>query len=365
MRTLFRSVLALAMILSSSNLLTAQLLPSFGDSRTGTSGMQFLKIAPDARSMGMAGAYTAIVDDLSAVYWNPAGLTGLDSSRLHAQLGYTEYFAGIGMQFGAAAYRLSPNTVIAGGLVYLNSGDMDVTTEFQPLGTGQTFQTADMGLSATLASQLTERFSFGVTARYVNERIASVSTHNAVFDFGFQYDIGLANTRFAVGFSNFGFNTSPAGEIEVTGVEGSQMVTDFEEISIPAVFRLGLAWDPIRNDWHRFTVAAQLNHPTDNNETYGLGLEYAWRSLMVVRAGYLFGQDQGSLPSAGFGIWLPKRYGRMRLDYGFSHHARLGSVHRLGLGVSIIDKAFKPRGDRGDTPAAPLNGENGDSGAER
>ncbi len=339
----------------------AQLLPAFGDSRTGTTGMQFLKITPDARAAGMGDAITAITDDIGALYWNPAGIAGLDSSKIHAQLATTDYFGGVTMQYGGLVYRISDKTLIGVSLSYLNSGEMDVTTEFLPLGTGQTFRASNTAVGATLTRVLTDRFRFGVTARYINESIAGINTHNAVFDFGFQYDIGLANTRFAVGLSNFGFNTDPAGDLMLETLEGPQVVNEFESISAPAVFRLGLAWDPVLNEEHRLTVTGQLNHPTDNNETYGFGAEYAWHSLLHFRAGYLLGLDQAALPSAGFGVWLPRRFGSMRIDYGFSHRANLGGVHRLTLGFSLLnrsaDSQSAPRGaasegaSRSSTPA--------------
>ncbi len=331
--------LVLALFFLGSKGLYAQLLPSFGDSRTGTTGMQFLKIAPDARSAGMSGVFSAVVDDVSGLYWNPAGICGLDSNRIHAQLGHTLYFADVSLNYGGLVYRVSEKTLIGLSLVYLNSGQMDVTTEFLPLGTGQTFRASNTGLALTLARQLTDQFRFGVTGRYVNEQIASLTTHNAVFDFGFQYDIGLANSRFAVGLSNFGFNTKPSGDLVIERLDGPSVVNEFEEISVPAVFRLGLAWDPVSRDEHRLTMAAQLNHPTDNNETYGVGFEYAWRELLLLRTGYLLGLDQTSLPSGGFGLYLPRRYGSLRIDYGFTHRQSLGAEHRLTLGFSLIGKA--------------------------
>ena len=326
---------------------SAQLLPSFGDSRTGTTGMQFLKIAPDARSAGMSGVFTAVVDDVSGLYWNPAGICGLDSSRLHAQLGHTAYFADVTMDYVGLVYRVSPKTLIGLGLVYLNSGEMDVTTEFLPMGNGQTFRASNTAVSLTLARQLTDQFSFGVTGRYVNEQIASLTTHNAVFDFGFQYDIGLANTRFAVGLTNFGFNTQPTGDLIIENLDGPSIATEFEQISVPAVFRLGLAWDPVRKEEHRLTMAAQLNHPTDNNETYGVSFEYAWHELLLLRTGYLVGLDQASLPSGGFGVYLPRRYGNLRIDYGFTHRRSLGAEHRLTLGFGLFGRSVQsaPRGE--------------------
>jgi hypothetical protein len=41
--------------------------------------MQFLKIAPDARGASLAGAFSSVADDPSAAYWNPAGLTHVDT----------------------------------------------------------------------------------------------------------------------------------------------------------------------------------------------------------------------------------------------------------------------------------------------
>jgi hypothetical protein len=333
--------------------LRAQLLPSFGDSRAGTTGMQFLKIAPDARSAGMAGVYHALTDDVASLYWNPAGLCGLDSNRIHTQLGYTAYFADVSLNYGGLVYRVSDNTLIGLSLTYLNSGVMDVTTEFMPFGNGQTFRAGNTGVSLSLARQLTSQFRFGITGRYVNEQIAGLTTHNGVFDFGFQYDIGLANTRFSVGLSNFGFNTQPQGDLVIENLEGPVIINQFEEISVPAVFRLGIAWDPVSREEHRLTMAAQLNHPTDNAETYGVGFEYAWRELLLLRTGYLLGLDQASLPSAGFGVYLPRRYGNLRIDYGFSHRANLGAEHRLTLGISLIGKQSKSQANSRDGLSIP------------
>jgi len=62
----------------------AQILPTFGNSRTGGSGMQFLKIAPDARSAAMSGSVVGLVNDASAMYWNPAGITSIDTGKVTA-----------------------------------------------------------------------------------------------------------------------------------------------------------------------------------------------------------------------------------------------------------------------------------------
>ena len=41
-------------------------------SKTGTTAAQFLKIGIGARALAMGGAYSAVSDDATALYWNPA-----------------------------------------------------------------------------------------------------------------------------------------------------------------------------------------------------------------------------------------------------------------------------------------------------
>ncbi len=43
-------------------------------SKSGTTAAQFLKIGVGARAIGMGGAFAATADDITAMYWNPAGL---------------------------------------------------------------------------------------------------------------------------------------------------------------------------------------------------------------------------------------------------------------------------------------------------
>ncbi|HUM45278.1 MAG TPA: PorV/PorQ family protein [Chitinophagales bacterium] len=324
------------LLLTAMNVVHAQLLPSFGGSRTGTTGFQFLKIAPDARSVGMGGSFMATVDDVAALYWNPAGITKTDTQNIHLQLSQTLYFADVNMSYAAIVHQVSKQTFLGASIVYLATGPLDVTTEFQPFGTGQTFNANDVAVAISLGRILTDNFRFGITGKYIRESFAEVHADNAVVDFGFQYEVGVANTRFAVGVANFGFNTEPSGEVILPTFEGFDTIQSFEKIGVPAIFRIGIAWDPVKITDHRLTVAGQLNHPTDNNETYNLGAEYAWRNTLFCRSGYEFGLDEQGIPNFGFGVRFKRNFGMLQLDYGFEDKSRLGSVHRFTFSASFF-----------------------------
>lgn len=314
----------------------AQVLPSFGNSRTGTAGMQFLKLMPDARGNALAGSYVAIADDANAMFWNPAGICLAGSqSKWNIASSYTAYFGGFNLAAASAVYKAKGDHFWGLYTYALNSPEMQETTELQPFGTGRTFRSSSSIVGMSYGKVLTNAFSFGVNAKYGREAYADVAVNNVMFDLGLHYNVGIKNARFAVTISNFGINVKPQGKVTILKHNAEETIEDFERVSVPAIFRIGAAFDPIDKENHKLTVSAQLNHPTDNNETLAFGVEYLIRKTIYVRSGYEFGQDVSSLPPLGVGYMLPRRFGKMQLDYTYQHQASLGSVHRLSFGIAL------------------------------
>ena len=54
-------------------------IPSHATTNVGTAGAQFLKIGPGARVDSLGGAFSAIANDVTTIYWNPAGLIHIQS----------------------------------------------------------------------------------------------------------------------------------------------------------------------------------------------------------------------------------------------------------------------------------------------
>lgn len=327
-----KNVLFLFLCLSSISISIAQVLPTFGNSRSGAAGMQFLKIWPDARSGSLGGAVTAIANDPSAAYWNPAGLVKGDTGKFKLQISNSRYFANTNQYWVSAIFNRGKYAKLGLSLAYNDYGSMMETTEFQPFGTGRAFSMNSWTLASSYARILTDFFSFGVNMKWAHEGLAGVAVNNLLFDFGLRYDLDVRNARFAVTINNFGANVQPNGHMSVLKFNGGQSdITSYQRVSVPAVFRLGFAMDAWRGNNQFITGTAQLNHYSDNNETLSIGAEYAWHKLLYLRTGYEFGVDEGGLPSAGFGLKLQKRAGTLSIDYGFCNKIKLGNVHRIGL----------------------------------
>lgn len=327
-------VLAFLMLFVFAEYAEAQrgILPSLGGSRSGTSGFQFLKINVDARSSAMGGSNVADATDGASLYLNPA--LAVQMSRSQVQLAHTAYFADISLNYASYVHKMG-SIALGGSLMYLDSGEMLETTEFAPTGTGRTFRTIHMAAGLSFSQQLTNLFSYGVTAKYLDERIEEVQAQSVVFDVGFFYRVGTTGLRFAVGLNNYGFDTTPTGETTRQTLDGEVTETNFADISPPTMFLIGAAYDAYSTDNFDVLVTAQITNPSDNAERFSVGSEIGYIDQFFLRFGYEFGVDEASLPSFGVGFKLPILDYEVGLDYGFSTRDRLGSLHRVALKFNL------------------------------
>lgn len=314
----------------------AQVFPSFGDERAGTSIANALKLGLGARAAAMGEAFTAIADDATALYWNPAGLTNTTTHEAH--FSHTTWFGGITQSAGAATMRINDEHIVGISLAQTGLPAIAVTTETHPFGTGQTFQFGDFMAALSYAHRFTDQFSAGVTVRYIHETLGDVALNAFTVDAGTFYWTGLGTTRFAVAISNFSNQKEPEGT--VTLYDRSK-ISGFRGFDAPTVFRIGFAMEPILDSTNRFTVALQLNHPSDNAENYALGGEYAltfsdaFPAQILARAGYKLNVEEENA-SAGAGVRIPvfNDY-RIAVDYAWTNFRALGAVHRISAGIQF------------------------------
>ncbi len=305
----------------------SQLLPVLGAQRVGITAADFLKIGVGGRANAMAESYVAVDDDAYALFYNPAGITEFDKNEI--AIAHSTWFVGLQHDFLGGVYHLDEQNTLGISVISLQSDDMPVTTEFQPFGTGAYFKYGDLAFGVSYARRMTDKFSFGVTVKYIDETLADVSMGGVLIDLGTYYWTGLGTTRFAVSVTNFGGQLTPAGT--ATLVDGSTVST-FQSFSPPTIFRVGFAFEPYQDNVNKLTASAQLNHPADNSENISFGGEYSYTEDFFLRAGYKINVDEQSY-SLGAGVKVDARFAAVSFDYSFTPYERLGDVHRFSLNL--------------------------------
>lgn len=328
-----RIVSIILMVLLTTFSLFAQLIPNLGGQRTGTSAAQFLKIGIGPRAVAMGQAYVAVANDAEALYWNPAGISQFDKNEVFFTS--TQWLVDVKLEYAGLVYHLNPANTLGFAITYLHTDDMKETTELQPLGTGRYFGYSDALFSLSYARNMTEKFSFGLSVKYMQETLDVLSMRAVLFDLGTYYRTGWKSTRFAVAVTNFGQNMSPTGSFTYKNLDNEKVtVNSFQEFSPPIMFRIGVATELFENDQHTLTSSIQLNHPNDNSENMNLGLEYWWKKMFALRGGYITGRAEENY-SLGFGLHLPVSFTDFRLDYAYSNFGRLGYVNRFAAHIQF------------------------------
>jgi hypothetical protein len=302
------------------------ILDLYGDENVVTSSGQFLKIPVGARPVGLGRAYVACAIDGPVAFWTPAGLLrtpGLSNYFLT----HTEWAADIAVDHAAIQWR-TQNYGYAVTAGMLRSGDIPRTTEFNVEGTGQTFSANQYVLGFSLARAMTDRFSFGMTAKYYQENLDEWTTRALLFDLGILYLVGVGDLRVGFSVRNFGGDLRPGGEPPVR--DGFDSQTEFESYAPATEGTFGVA-----NTWQLspridLMTTADFNHPSDARENFRMGAELGLGGRLYLRGGYETGRDEGGL-GAGFGLQLKRKQFLWRIDYGFSDLGAFGTMHYISM----------------------------------
>lgn len=302
-----------------------QLFPVLGGQRAGISTAQFLKIGVGGRASAMGDAFVAVANDVSALYWNPAGLSQFSENQII--FSHNEWVVDVNHDFIGGVYHLDDANTFGVAITSLSMDEMKVTTEYAPFGTGEYFGFSDFAMALSYSRKMTEQFSFGGTVRYIEETLDVLKMRGLMIDLGTYYWTGLGTTRFAVAVTNFGNDLAPDGEVVLIG---NRRKSEWQSFSPPTMFRIGFAFEPYENEEHRVTTSIQLNHPNDNSENISLGVEYVWNKMFFARGGYKFNVEEQNY-TFGAGINVPVSFANVSVDYAFANFSRLGSAHRFSI----------------------------------
>ena len=308
-------------------------------SKVGTSGAQFLKIGVGARYTAMGDASVAAVGDAYSLYWNPAALGSITQSTL--EFTTISYVSDVNLNYVAFAKPLSFGSIGA-SVTALTSGDMEITTIDQPDGTGKMFSASSYAITLGYARHWTEFFSFGMSAKYVTERISEERASGIAFDFGTLLQPGYRNLRIGMNISNLGpemkysgpelnFNYNPNTDND--NYDDAKGVLNVDSYDLPLVFRIGAAYDLQYSASTRMTFSVEARDPSDNEQQGSLGAEVAFQETFFLRGGYKLNHDEQTA-TLGAGLDLKVWSGTdLSVNYAYAEFGRLDSVHRFSLGL--------------------------------
>lgn len=321
-RTLFGLTLFVSSIVAS-----AQLLPNFGGQRAGLSALSFLKNDLNPQAFAMGGASIANSINLYASESNPASLALLKNNGI--ALSNVAVGAGINQSYLGVVYRPENYGTLGFNVNSLNSGEMEVRTEFEPNGTGQVFYVNNTAVGVNYAQKLSDRFSLGIGLRYVYEGIAEYNNHTVTGDLGFLYTTDYKDLTFAVVVKNFGGNSQLRG----SGFESdfNRSVLSLEKYTTPTIFKMGFSLVPYKTEKQKLTVAAELNHPNDNAENVRLGAEMSFGEMVFTRVGYKLSVKGQNFPTFGVGIKSRLGNNSLLIDYGLNPTNQMGAQHIFGI----------------------------------
>jgi len=323
--------------------------------RVGTTAANFLEIGVGATGNAMGDAMVANVRDLSAMYWNPAGLAYLEKSE--AMFMHQPWVVDISHTFTGVGLVLPGIGTLGLGMTYLGYGDMAVTTVEFPEGTGESFTANDFAVNLSFSRRLVQWFAFGASAKFVNSQIWHTKANAMAVDLGV-----IVNTHFfsptgsredgmkiGMSISNYGgrmkfdgidlmnpIDISPNEEGNFRDAPGQFRLSGWE---LPLIFRIGMAVHPIVTGNHRLTLSFDALHPNNNAESVNVGCEYAVSMPsfgdFFLRAGYkalFLDDDYGPSFGGGMKIWIAPALA-FKVDYAYRSIGDFGPVHCYTFGV--------------------------------
>ena len=261
-------------------------------SRKGSTGADQLLVPVGGRGIATGGAFHSSLTGLESIYYNPAGLDLIHGTE--AMFSYMTYLADINLSYFAVSTVLGDLGSFALSFKTFEFGDIPVTTNDFPDGTGKTYSPSFLTIGLTYSKVVTDRISVGTNFKLVSETIENTSATGLAIDVGVQYrfnpELSLAavvknigtnmvysgpdlQTRTTVPNTSLG---SPNGTFEVVA----------EPFQIPSFFELGLTYKYGIDEQNNILMGTTFTANNALEDKMNFGLEYSYMNTFFLRGGY-------------------------------------------------------------------------------
>lgn len=275
----------------------------------GKTGMAFLKVGVGARAAGMGEAFTAVANDASATYWNPAGLASGNGSNI--VLMHNRWLLDIRSEFGAL--QIKKHFALHVYSYHIDDIPVRAIPSEDPLeNTGAQY----LSMGASYARSLSQKLDAGITIKYLFEKIFVHSAAGYAFDLGLRYKLQNPNIVLAGVFQNLG----KMGTLEN------------ESTKLPVISRLGAMYLlPKEIGPMHLMFAFDVVKPLEENLRLHIGSEILFWNQIALRTGLMNGYDNRSL---SFGLGVHKS--AFEFDYSLTPlQEDFDTGHRLSLKIAL------------------------------
>jgi opacity protein-like surface antigen len=335
-------LLLLPLLLISYSSIIAQ-----GVTKKGTTAAAFLGIDVGPRAVAMGSSYVSVANDVSAMYWNPAGISKIDN--FNAEFSNTKWIADLSFNYAGIVFPLEGIGNFGLNVTFLTMDQIERTTIENPDGTGEMFDAASYAFGLSYAKNLTDQFSIGFNVKYINERLYHVSSDGFAADVGARFETGLEGLTLGMSISNYGtkmqldgrdlnFQTDVAPNVSGNNQTiGAELQTDAYEL--PLMFRVGVSMDVLKGLGNsNLILSADALHPNDDREYVNVGGEYVFYDILSLRGGYkgLFAQNSEQGISLGGGVhYTLLESVTFYFDYSYIDFGRFNAIHMFSVGLGL------------------------------
>ena len=262
--------------------------------RKGTTGAEQVLIPVGARGIATGGAFLANITGLESIFYNPAGLDVYPQTE--AMFSYVNYLADINISYFAIGTSLGDIGSIGLDLKTFDFGDIPVTSETFPDGTGETYSPSFLTIGFTYSKVLTDRIAIGTNLKIISENIQNTNATGFALDAGVQYRFSEA-LMIGAAVKNIGSDMSYSGQDlssrtvipgSIPGASTGSYEVITEGFQIPSFFQLSMTYALNINEQNNLMFAGAYTANNSFEDIANLGMEYGFMNNFFVRGGYNF-----------------------------------------------------------------------------